>query len=392
VKAARVAEKDRDMKVELFTGNDVKKLRPLWEACFPEETKIFTDYYFENKAGSNITPVQTEQGEVFSMIHLTPYRTNKGDSVCYVVGVGTQESHRRRGLMDGLLREAFRYMKKQGEPFTFLMPAKPEIYTPYGFTYIYDKTLYEFNEDSLSPRLLKEACDRKECLNLSGNESGNLTFRIVKDADCVRIADFANSFLASRFDCFMKRSESYYHIMIKELAAQNGGLFTMEKEGKLLGLLSFTYEEEKAGIQEGLFEEELVPWDLFHENGKKSIIMARILDVKKMLSVLESEKEFKITLKVTDEIIRNNEGVYGVYCGPSGSHVTVNPEKCGFRECREAFETCCEVNVQDLTAFLFGYKKAAECFKVCEASKEADVWKKLDSLKKYDRVFINEIV
>ena len=59
--------------------------------------------------------------------------------IYYIVGVATKEKYRHRGYMDRILKAALSFIRKKEQPFAFLMPANPNIYLPYQFTYIYDK-------------------------------------------------------------------------------------------------------------------------------------------------------------------------------------------------------------------------------------------------------------
>lgn len=386
------------MEFQFLAGKEVLAVRPLWEEVFNEDSKEFTDYYFKYKATNNLTFTQMEGSEVLSMVHLTPYLTGKGEEVCYIVGVATKEQYRRKGLMDELLKEAFLCMQGEEEPFTFLMPANKAIYEPYGFTYIYDKPVYKLNEKRINEKLLDEASlapdDEKAVFTLLVKDKGMLTVRTVRNKDCARVARFANEYLESHFDCYMQRSEQYYVTMKQELKAQNGNLFMVEKEGIILGLISYAKECGEVSLQEILFKEELNEWELVREKEKKPMIMARIVDVKKILSELYSEKEFVLALKIIDEKLYANDGLYMLHCGPLGGNITpIKIADAG--RTNESGECChaeCEVTIENLTSFFFGYKKAEECFKVYAKSKAEELYSRLDSLKKYDRVCINEIV
>lgn len=386
------------MEIQFLAGREVLAVRPLWEEVFNEDSKEFTDYYFKYKAVNNLTFAQTEGSEVISMVHLAPYATGKGEEVCYIVGVATKEAYRRKGLMDELLKSAFACMQEEREPFTFLMPANKEIYEPYGFTYIYDKPCYELNTKRINEKLLDEASlapdDEKAMFTLLVLDMGMLTIRTVRNQDCARAARFANEFLAANYDCYMQRSETYYQTMKQELKAQNGNLFMIEKDGIILGLFSYAKEAGEVYFQEVLFEKELEAWELLRETEKKPMIMARIIDVKQILSKLQSDKEFVLALKIIDDKLIANDGLYMLHCGPLGGNIT--PIKIAdASRTNEQGECChaeCEVTIENLTAFFFGYKKAEECFKVYAKSKAEELHTRLNALKKYDRVCINEIV
>lgn len=111
----------------------------LWRECF-SDTEEYTDYYFQEKTRDNIILRMFRENELVSMVHLNPYTIcwqGREQTLYYIVGVCTEEKHRKKGYMRKLLKEAFLCMEKKDCPFTYLMPAKKEIYEPFDFHFIY---------------------------------------------------------------------------------------------------------------------------------------------------------------------------------------------------------------------------------------------------------------
>lgn len=52
----------------------------------------------------------------------------------------------------------------------------------------------------------------------------------------------------------------------------------------------------------------------------------------------------------------------------------------------------CLAEIGRLTAWIFGYRKAEECFTFLGEREKEDVLEKLNEIRKLGRVFINEIV
>ena len=52
----------------------------------------------------------------------------------------------------------------------------------------------------------------------------------------------------------------------------------------------------------------------------------------------------------------------------------------------------CKIDIDDLTAFVFGYKRAADCFEISEACEGGEILEGLEQINVLKRVFINEIV
>ncbi len=121
--------------IKELDGEECLKLRGLWEEVFWEDSKEFTDYYFEEKARKNHAFCLQIGEEAVSMLYLSPYSMwiRVGDrfmeqEIYYIVGVATKEKYRHRGYMDRILKASLSFIRKKGHPFAFLMPANPNIY------------------------------------------------------------------------------------------------------------------------------------------------------------------------------------------------------------------------------------------------------------------------
>ena len=124
------------MKVRRLEQAEHGLTRPLYEEVFSEDSKRFIDYYYTEKTKDNQIYVAEEDGGIQAMLHLNPYELNVNGTkkkANYIVAVATRESYRGRGFMKVLLETALKDMYREGESFTYLMPAAEAIYTPHGF-------------------------------------------------------------------------------------------------------------------------------------------------------------------------------------------------------------------------------------------------------------------
>lgn len=385
------------MEAGFLAEEEVQNTRPLWEEVFAEDSREFTDYYFANKAEHNLTFIRMDGEQIVSMLHLTPYLTGQNEPVCYIVGVATKAEYRRQGLMDSMIKEAFAFMWEEGQPFTFLMPANPAYYTPYDFTYIYDKPEWKLNEEHLPAKYLDAASGMESGFELLIKDAGTLRVRTVKENDFAVVAQFANAWLEENTDCYMLRSAHYYKNMKKELLAQNGNLFMIEKDGALKGLLSYTKEQEKPALQEVLFKKELDGFGLIKAEGRKPLIMGRILCVEEFLKGMTGLGEMDFMLEVKDGIIPENNSVYAIYCGRKGEKLSCKKVEASklkdgrLMNAQHAISDC-RITIKDLTAFCFGQKEAKEVFEISENGSKENLLTMLSAIKPRSRIFINEIV
>lgn len=361
--------------IEELEGKECLSLRHLWEEVFWEESKEFTDYYFQEKAIRNRAFTLRIGENNVSMLYLSPYpmmlRTEKGfaeQEINYIVGVATRKKYRHRGYMDMLLREALSFIREKGQPFAFLMPANPEIYRPYQFAYIYDKEIY----------LLKGDLGKENPL---------------AKADSAALAKYASSYLEKNYDVFIKRDAAYYRAMERELAAQNGRIYPIYGEDSMIeGYFFYTKEEGRGEIQEAILSDRRGECPVYASGRKQPVIMARIIDVQAMLSLLRTKTmDVLCSIRVKDPILNENDGIWNCRIMPDDAAI----HKAGDDDFKKktgslAFE--CSVDIGALTAWVFGYKKGKECFAFPENADKGAALDKLEEIRRLTRVFINEIV
>lgn len=387
---------------------EVHRIRPLWEKVFAEDSPAFTEYYFANKAERNLTFTRMDGERIVSMLHLVPYMTGRMEPVCYIVGVATDEEYRRQGLMADMMKEALQFMWEERQPFTFLMPANPAYYTPFQFTYIYDKPAWKLNEDALPIRYLEIAAKFEAEFHLVVKDKGNLQIKVAKAEDCIRLADFANALLKKNTDCYMFRNAHYYKILKKELIAQNGNLFMVEQEGCLKGILAYVKENDKPGLQEVLLSGDLAEWQLISAEEYKPAIMARILRIEDMLGSMRSMGPVDLLVEIRDSVLVQNTGIYHLYSQENGSLICKKRRSLDKKDYDSEQETGqhggqglairnrdhvdCRIDIDALTAFVFGYQSVGEAFEITNQRAKAEIIGCLEQIKVFKRVFINEII
>lgn len=354
--AVRNGEAVDGCRIRLLEREACLEAEALWREVFCEDTEAFTDYYFSHKAQQNRGLVLEGNDGIRAMLYLTPEHMRIGAyeaESAYVVGVATRGKYRHRGYMAALLTTAFQMLYGEGMPFLFLMPASPDIYTPFDFTYIYEKPCWD--AESL----------RKERLTLLG----------IRDAE--RMADFARQFLEQEKGVYVCRDHSYYITQLLELGVQNGCIYGYEEKalpdgdgtrisqqrensadgkaaddnsqtgGRLKGLCLYTCEEGSPEITEVLADSETETRFVKREEKTEPVIMARIVHLETLLSMIKSEKPFSVILEVKDSLIRENDGIF--HCQTNAGGTTV--ERCG-----QDTKPDVRVDIAELTAVLFGYR------------------------------------
>ncbi len=294
------------MKINKIAGEECKLARSLWEEVFPEDSIQFTDYYFEHKASKNIGYV-IEDAPYDAMLFRTPYVVQIGEEkreLSYLVGVATRKEHRHKGYMRQLLTKAIEEMYGEKQPFTFLMPANPAIYEPFGFRYVYERDEWNLAETLNGIHGIKE-----------------LQKKMPEYPVLEQLADFANRILKEKYQIYVYRDVAYYEMLLKELEAQNGDIYILFENGDIKAYFLYAKEEGKVFIQEVLQEDGISLECLQKQQYKKPIIMARIVHLEEMMRLVRSEKPREVILKVEDKLIPDNNGVFRWKISQEGSQV-----------------------------------------------------------------------
>ena len=337
----------------MFTGKDNKMTEGLWREVFAEDSDQFTTYYFENKVEDNtVFAARDFMGEIISMIHLTPYETvigGKHQLLHYVVGVATREDYRHKGYMNRLLIQSLNYLKDQGEPVAFLMPANPAIYEPYEFTYVYDRPEYIRNNAVLKKSMLQSLLRNGEVSHILTKDGIDYEISILKKEEIGKLVEFSGVHLNKNYGWFVQRDYSYYERLCKELKSQNGAVFLIKKGNQIIGWFLYA-EEEKEFIQEAIWDKEFMSEPFFILEKTTPIIMVRILDLCKLGDYLVCEEGYTCNIRVNDQHFPNNNGLFHLENGKI-TQITEND----FKAVND--ENVVNMSIQELTAELFGYEK-----------------------------------
>ena len=373
--------------------------RKLWEEVFPEDTKAFLDYYYFIKTKENRIYVIEEDGQIRSMLHLNPYRirieTEEFPSE-YIIAVSTQKEYRSRGYMGKLLRASLEDMYKEKIPFTFLMPAAEEIYTPYDFRYIYSQR---------SGVICRKGKNGDESAAASGAaDNPELSERDAAIFDAEEMAQFFNRNFADRWQVAAVRDEAYYRTMILEQQSEHGGVRLLFSGKNLTGMFAYAAEEgmeireplvlpgfecclknSALGLAGGRYEKIKVYG--YPDAGcgqEKPLIMARIVHLPALLSALRVpwEESLDCSFAVIDPILHQNSRIWRLKSLPGEETVSVS----------ETEDSEGVIPVAELTEFLFGRRTADEIGKSENTVITERLKGELERIRKLDSVFLNEVV
>lgn len=188
----------------------LEDLRLMWHECFGDPYS-FEEFYHDEICRQNKIICAYLGTKLVGMAHLNPYNVWLNGIVIncyYIVGVAVKADMRRTGIMKRMLYMAFDLMRSEGCPMTFLMPARDEYYTGFGFTRIYRTSIIELSVTQMTVQK-------------------DIVLR-----DISAYGDYELSLLAERINCGLDsvcryhclRDTAYLKKMIAEHICQNGGV------------------------------------------------------------------------------------------------------------------------------------------------------------------------
>lgn len=215
------------------------RTRRLYQEAFPEDGPRFTDYYYQWKTRDNVIFAALDGERVCGMVHLNPFVfqiRGQRRSLHYLVAVATAGEYRRQGIMRRLLALSEAYLKELEEPFAFLMPAKEEIYKPFGYRFF---------------------CSQRQGVLLgNGPADPALTCRPVPEEEYEALASFVNRTLSEEGAVFVWRDRAYYTRLAREQEAQKGAVMGIYRKAHLLGSFCTAREKGNPEIREVIYPKE----------------------------------------------------------------------------------------------------------------------------------------
>ena len=339
--------------IRYLEAEEKERTRELWKEAF-QDSEAFINYYYEEKTKDNRILVREEEGQIVSMLHRNPYRISmRGtEAVCdYIVGVATAVSQRGKGYMRSLLIALLRDMQEEGMPFTFLMPARETLYSPYDFRFIFDQPRWVLH---YSKDIRKIPC-RPGALD-------------------EELAQWQMAWLKRQYEVFAVRDAAYLERLEKELASEDGVCRLIYDGEWFVGMESEWGLEQRE--QRCLYTGEKYRSQV----GSKPAIMARIVclpEFVRQIRLAETcpEEEMTLIIGVHDLFVPQNQGVWSWHLTREGSEM-VQESRFISRGKMPIF------TIAELTQWLFGYI-------VPKQVRELPGWESIDP---FHGVFLDEVV
>ena len=241
-------------------GDDRYKpaLKEMWKICFPMDSDIFIDFYFDEVYKNDETLVYLENGKPAAAFQMIPYILKYGEEFFqadYISGAMTHPDFRRRGRMKELLFASFDIMRERGFDYSFLIPQKEGLIT------FYEKFGY---------KVLKPVCHypTRHCEPQSGEAIQNEMINKWIASDSVLAMTDATIYqtysrFLSEISQVVLKTETQFQQILRDFFNGNGVLFANEQG------IAFTFRKEN----------QIAIKEFFYRNQRvKKVILKVIMD------------------------------------------------------------------------------------------------------------------
>lgn len=321
------------MAVRWAGKEDKEQIKALWQYAF-NETESFMEYFFTKRYREEYNLVVAEE-EIRASLLLNPYTLHhqRGEeTVRYVVGISVWPEYRGMKYTTKLLRESFERLYEQGESLSLLMPIDTGIYRRYGYENCFDMQILEL-----------------EVEHITAKEQTGYFLRRVRSSEDGTLADARAVYEKNslHWQNFLLRDKNYFADFFEEVRQENGEILVCyDRTGLAKGYMVFypkEENEEETGFVRELLVLEAAVYDVFlrliksHKTQIKKVIihqpedsllmdflgndnqvrrqsrpflMARILNLRKLLQKLPLSEETDLRIRVSDPMIAANDGLF----------------------------------------------------------------------------------
>lgn len=333
------------MKITMLKDTDKNDILPLYREVFCD-SDAYVNYFSENILPDSSVFACIADNHIMGMLCLIP----KNICVCdreipcsYIYGVATEKEWRRRGVMSQMMKVAVNrlYTGGAGDYFTYLIPSPADnaaIYEKYGFCTV----MYRNNGNTA--RL---------------NNYADTVLKVrARAGDAGRLSGFAMRHVGKTYGIYIKKDREYFERMISLMEAEDGYIDIYYRGDCIIGYrIGFDGETVEEVYDNEILDDDKTASGIGSAAGNNtgSYIMARIINIMKMIPLMNTAGNGEIIVSVEDPVIDGNNGTFlwrygGGTCsferketvlGDTGSNIIVN------------------VGIGELTSHIFGCKRVS---------------------------------
>ncbi len=137
--------------IRIARDSDKETVEEMWLQCFPQESKDYIRYFFDEVYTNKNTWVQWEGEHIVSSAQRYQHEmmlNGKVLATSMIVGVATMEEFRNQGYMRNMMEVMLDACAHQ-ELITLIQAYDTHLYIPYGFEMVYFHKKYRFTRDNI---------------------------------------------------------------------------------------------------------------------------------------------------------------------------------------------------------------------------------------------------
>lgn len=370
------------MKIRLLKEFEKKEIIPVYEDIF-DDSDAYVNYFHNEVLPESEVFACIVNDRITGVLCLIPKKVSVGsqEMLChYIYGVATKTEWRRQGVMSCIIKNAINhlYLSDRGDYFTYLIPSpvsNAEIYEKYGFGAVMDKTCRsdidmkmdmdtnintDINTDMDVNTNINTDVDIDTNIHFQNNYSDTVLKKRAEYSDAERLSQFAEAYVSKAYGVYLTRDRHYFERMFMLMEAEGGGIDIYFVNGNIVGYrIGFDDETvEEVFDYEGEDTAEEAEDKTANGNVNRSVngsvdeikpyVMARIINIRKMMELMRAAEEGEVTVRVEDSVIDDNNGTY---LWRYGNNVSVFE--------RTSLESKVKISIGELASHIFGYKAVA---------------------------------
>ena len=374
--------------------DDIERAKDIWRENFTDSEEEI-DFYFKTIYRDNNFLMLEENGEIKASLHENPYDISFNGNILpsfYIVAVAVSPEYRGKGYMRKLLNHSLKNALSNNRDIVFLSPINTEIYSNFGFGYISGLEHYKLKLDDIP----FNSIDRDIEIKKAGEEDFN------------NIIELYNKKMKNT-NIYLERDKKYFNRIKAEIENENGKIYVFYREKRITGYLMCYLREEEIFVREFFyfdieiaktmlafiktFKEYypnlkvatpqgsnfnfLFPNQLKVEKKENPFILARIINVKNILSYLNI-KGTAFNIKVRDNIIDENNDVFSI------------EEDGNVEKIDNIDEWNIDIDIRDLATLVSGYINIEELLELEKIKINNIDFKVLSSIFKKQKNYIQE--
>ena len=311
--------------------DDIERAKDIWIENFTDSEEEI-DFYFKTIYKDKNFLLLEEDSEIKASLHENPYNISFNRKILpsfYIVAVAVSPEYRGKGYMKKLLNHSLKNAFSNNRDIVFLSPINTEIYSNFGFGYISGLEEYELKLEDIPFNSINRDIEIKK----AGEEDFN------------SIIELYNKKMKNT-NIYLERDKEYFNRIKAEIENENGKIYVFYREKRITGYLICYFREEEIFVREFFYSDIesaktmlvfiktfkeyypnlkvatpqgsnfnfLFPNQLKVEKKESPFILARILNIKNILSYLDI-KGINFNVKVRDNILDENNGVFSIEDG-----------------------------------------------------------------------------